>query len=82
MTIKTYWEKVDKSRKVDGMHPVIKGEYDLKDVCSFAGGWNDPEDYYRERCKGKKSYMGREGDTFRHDLGTQYGIHSYQEVTP
>ena len=82
MIIREFWEKVDTSHKVGGMFPVIKGEYVLKSSSTYpnAGGWKAEKDF-ADNAKHRNKYLGKDDGGYKFDLGTAYGINSYQIVS-
>lgn len=79
MIIEEHWEKV-----VDNgtnWRDVIKGEYCLKSSTPFANhGWQSVSDFGK-KAKGRHDFLGEVAPGYyKFDLGTHYGIHSYQIV--
>lgn len=78
-TIATYWEKVVDTGKE--LRDVVKGQYVLKDSCTTESGWQSV-DAFRKHAKTRPYFLGEiQPNTFKMDLGTQWGIHSYQLIT-
>lgn len=78
-TIQTWWEKtVDNGGK---LRDVIKGEYELKDSYTSESGWKSVDDF-RKHAKSRSYFLGEPSPgAFKMDLGTSWGIHSYQIIT-
>ena len=77
--ISTYWEKVVDNGKP--LRDVVKGEYVLKDSSIMKSGWDSVESF-RKHAKARPYFMGEVSPgAFKMDLGTGWGIHSYQIIT-
>lgn len=90
MVITEYWEKTADSGHT--IRDVLKGQYERKSTVSFPnnGGWGSEEVFSKDRKKhdpkfeGKRSVTLDDGSTvtgYYVDLGTYYGIHSFQLIT-
>jgi hypothetical protein len=75
MVIRTYHEKCLDEKEKYGWYKVDKGNYVLRNVVFYPnqGGYKD----IKEFNNGVEISNGK----FRINLGTQYGINSYQEIT-
>ena len=81
LEIQEFWEKMS-NEKVPGSkyYKVLKGQYELKSTVYYREGGN-VEEWKKRFCKSPKFKGEIKPNVFKMDLGSSYGIHSYQIIS-
>lgn len=79
MIIETWWNKVGPANPATGLATVLHGEYERKSRVKMRSGWSSIDDFGRYARKSPR-FLGEDGGQFKFDLGSSYGVHSYQVV--
>lgn len=80
--LEEYWEKVSKEKEPNtNFLKVLKGEYQLKSRIVLSKNITyDDMVVFEKRAKQMRGSIKYSNDIFKFDLGTQFGIHSYQII--
>ena len=83
MKIETYMEKMACNILKGTFKPVVKGDYELINTNIYDSVWNSNIEFWDQRAQIRDNYLGEISEgCFKFDLGSSYGIHSYQLVYP
>lgn len=81
LTIEVYWEKVVDDKDAPLGMKVLKGDYERKSVTTYTGGGYETHKAFRKRMKSSKGFIELLApNKAKMDIGTAWGIHSYQTV--
>lgn len=76
--ITEYWNKVDTTKKINGMHPVLS-EFEVKYIFRI-NGFKSLKDFYHQKLSHRKN-VSEVPEGFKEYTGSMYGVHSYNIYT-